>query len=677
METRREPHDALAGALGAVTVLVLLYFARAESYLLFHSLAELFAIIVSACVFMVIWNSRQFVQNQYLMFLGVASLAVGTIDAAHLLTYKGMGVIPGAAPDAATQLWIAARGLQALGLVAAPSLFGKKLDIRIVTALWTFAVALTFALVFWWRIFPLCLGPNGLTSFKIGAEYVICGLFIAALLLLRGRAEHFQPSVLKMLSWSIIVTILSELSFTLYSDPYGAMNLLGHYLRILAVYLLYKAIVQSALTEPHEVLFRELAETNRVLSEREARIRREAELSETLNTIDAAVSSTLDLDEILRRALVGAAEAVHADSAAISLREGKGWRVAHAYHLPADFVGSLFDTVSGRHLFLAAESRAPLMVHDAIADPRVDTGFATRLGITGLLTVPLMNGGRVFGILTFHVRNTERHFRDTDREFARRLSVSLALAFDNARLYSAQREIADTLQGAMLTFPESLPGVAFGHAYRSADELALSGGDFYDAFELGEGRIAVVLGDVAGKGIAAAAASSIVRTTLHAFSAPGAPPSAVLASANEALVRLLPEGVFATAAYAIITTDTGVVDMCSAGHPDPFVCTSSGCIRHDALRNRPLGIWPDATFEQFRITLGRGESMVMFSDGLPDARRGKEFFGEDRVHTLLDTMRDTGPQLIVDSLMDEVTKFSGNQHTDDIAIVAVTLLPPA
>ncbi len=675
MDIRRPLRETVAGAFAAVAVLVLLYVARIQSYLLFHSIAELFAIVVSACVFMVMWNSRRFVQNQYLLFIGIASLAIACVDAAHLFTYKGIGIIANATPDTPTQLWIAARSMQALALVIAPSLLGRKLNLRLSVVAWSTAVALVYSAVFWWQIFPQCLGATGLTSFKIGAEYVLCALFIAALVLLRRNAARFKPEVLKLLSWSIAVTAASELCFTLYSDAYGLFNLLGHYARIVAMYLLYKAIIETALTEPHAVLFRELAQTNATLSERESRIRREAELSQTLAVIDTAVNSTLELDEILQRALLGAAEAVHADSAAISLREGDGWRIAHVYQLPDDSIGLPLDEASGRHLFIAAQSSSPLVVRDALTDPRVDTDLAIRLGISGLLTVPLSSGGRVFGILSFHLRSADRQFRDTDREFAMRLAISLALAFENARQYAAQREIADTLQGAMLTFPEALPGLALGHAYRSADELAKSGGDFYDAFEIDKHRTAIVLGDVAGKGIAAAATSSIVRTTLHAFSGQDATPSTVLASANEALVRLLPEGIFATATYAIIDTRTGRVDLCSAGHPDPFVCTSTGCIRHDALRNRPLGIWPDAAFEQFSIALRPGDSIVIFSDGLPDARRGKEFFGEDRVHRTLDTMRDADPQTIVDMLMTEVAAFSQDVHTDDIAIVAASLTP--
>lgn len=660
--------------VGAV-VFGLLYLSRLSSYLLFHSLAELFAIVVAACVFMVIWNSRRLVENQYLLFLGIASLFVAAIDILHLLTYQGMGVFPGVSTDVPTQLWILGRAMQAAALFIAPTMFGRQIATRAWFLAWGSLAAAMAGLILTTDVFPSCLGVNGLTTFKIVAELVISAVLLLSLFRLRRHSGRFQPNVLRALSWSIGVTIISELAFILYADPYGPLNLLGHYLRIVATYLLYKAIIETALTEPHKVLFRELSETNEALRESELAARKAMELSEAMNGIDAAVNSTLELDQILRRALIGATNALGADSAAITFRAGNGWTVRHVHGLPAELVGTVLEEPEARHLSVAAEGRVPFIIADAMNDERADPSLMARYDIRSLLTVPLTAAREVIGIITFHMRSSSKSFDENGREFAARLAVALALAIENARLYASQREIADTLQRAMLFFPEDLPGVDLGHAYRSADELALIGGDFYAAFELGDGRIGLVLGDVSGKGVAAATASSIARTTLHAFSLREARPADVLAAANRVLVQLLPEGVFVTATYATLDIQTGTVVLCSAGHPDPFVCTATGCLRLDARRNRPLGIWEDTTFEEFSVTLHPGDSIVLFSDGLPDARRGKEFFGEERIEGVLDRMRDADPQLIADTLMAEAVGFAGEQHTDDIAIVAATIRP--
>ena len=673
METRANSRTYLSSIFTGAVVLGLLYLARISSYLLFHSLAELFAITVAACIFMVIWNSRRLIENQYLLFLGIAYLFIATVDLLHLLTYPGMGVFTGLSADVPTQFWILGRAMQAAAFFIAPSLFGRKTDTRLWIGMWTVITIVMTTLILATDRFPSCLGPDGLTTFKIGAELVISIVLLLSLVRLRRHSGRFRPSVLRALSWSVSVTIVSEVVFILYADPYGPLNLLGHFLRILATYLLYKGIIETALVEPHSVLFRELSASNAALRESDLVTRKAMALSDAMNGIDAAVNSTLDLDQILSRALLGSTDALDADSAAITYREGSGWVVRHVYGLSHDLVGTRLEEPEARHLFVAAEGRMPFIISDVLNDARVDPGLMSRYGVTSLLTVPLTAANEVIGIITFHMRSASKSFDVGGRDFAARLAVALALAIENARLYALQREIADTLQNAMLYFPDELPGVALGHAYRSADELALIGGDFYAAFELGDGRIGLVLGDVAGKGIAAATASSIARTTLHAFSVSEARPADVLSAANRVLCRLLPEGVFATATYATVDVVTGLVDLCSAGHPDPFVCTSTGCLRHDARRNRPLGLWEDTTYEEFSITLNPGDSIVLFSDGLPDARRGTEFFGEERIEAVLDRLRDADPQFIVDTLMADATTFAGDQHTDDIAIIAATI----
>lgn len=654
-------------------LLALLYASRSVSYTLFHSLAELFAVVVAACVFMVMWNSRRYIENGALLFVGVASLPMAAIDVLHMLTYSGMTVFPSISSDVPTQLWVIGRCMQAVAMVLAPSFVTRRVDASRLLLAWAVPTIALAVLVFGTDAFPTCLGPNGLTTFKIVAEWIVSGTLLAAIVRFRRRSTYFRPDVLRLICASIAVTIGSELMFTLYTDPWATPNLIGHFLRIVAFYLLYRAIIATALTEPHAVLFKELAERNEALAASERTIRRGKEFSDAMNAIDASVNSTLELDEILSRTIVQATTAIRADAAAISLLVNDAWVVSHVHHMPESLVGSHRDRDTGRHLFLTAETRRPLIVNDAITDERVSTEFAQEHGIHSLMSVPLMAGGEVIGALVFYGLSEGRTFGEEQLDFGSRLAVSLALAIENARLYDAQRKIAEELQAPILAFPDELPGVTFGHAYRSVEQLAKIGGDFYDAFELADGKIAVVIGDVAGKGMTAATSSSITRTTFRAFGLHERTPAAVLVAVNEVLVRLLPEESFATATYGVIDINAGTLTAASAGHPDPFVCTPRGCYRQDARRNQPLGIWPDVAFDEFTVTLNPGDSVVLFSDGLLDTRREKEFFGEERVAGILDTLRDSSPQEIVDTLMDAAAAFSGTQHTDDIAVIAATV----
>jgi PAS domain S-box-containing protein len=234
------------------------------SYLTFHSLAELFSIIVAAAVFVIAWNVRDTIDNGYLQFLGIAFLFVAAIDLAHMLAYTGMGVFPGYGTDLPTQLWIAGRGLESLSLLAAPFFLSRRPHPLTILALYAVITALVLLSTFSWIIFPLCYVEGyGLTQFKISAEYAICFILVLALVGLLANRNKFLRSILLLLCGSILTTILSELAFTKYASVYGSSNMIGHLLKIVSVVFIYKAIVETGFRRPYELLYRNLAESER------------------------------------------------------------------------------------------------------------------------------------------------------------------------------------------------------------------------------------------------------------------------------------------------------------------------------------------------------------------------------------------------------------------------------
>ncbi len=231
------------------------------SYLLFHSLAELFSVLVAWGMFILAWNSRRLLTHGFFLFLGVAFLTVGAFDLLHLLAYKGMGVFPGATADLPTQLWIAARGLEAVSLVVAPLFLTRRVSaLRLLSAYGLITALLLFMVFGGW--FPACfVEGQGLTVFKITSEYLICVLLAGAIFFVSRRRQHLDPSVLRLVIAAIGVSIVSELSFTWYGNVYGLFNELGHFLKIVAYALLYKAIIETGLQRPYRTLFRELAQS--------------------------------------------------------------------------------------------------------------------------------------------------------------------------------------------------------------------------------------------------------------------------------------------------------------------------------------------------------------------------------------------------------------------------------
>jgi diguanylate cyclase (GGDEF)-like protein/PAS domain S-box-containing protein len=240
-----------------------LYLTTLYSYLLFHSLAEVFSIVIAFSIFILAWNCRDVIDNSYLLFLGIAYLFVGFIDIIHTLSYAGMGVFSGFGANLPTQLWIAARYLQSISLFIAYFILEKrKVKINFILLGYTIVLSLLFLSIFYWKIFPACfIEGTGLTPFKKISEYIISLILAASLFFLLKKKDKFDRKVLYWLVISILLTIASELAFTFYISVYGLSNLVGHIFKILAFYFIYRAIVMTGLTQPQALLYRNLGES--------------------------------------------------------------------------------------------------------------------------------------------------------------------------------------------------------------------------------------------------------------------------------------------------------------------------------------------------------------------------------------------------------------------------------
>jgi signal transduction histidine kinase len=258
----------------AAVVLVGLCLVSKQNYLLFHSLAETFSIVIAFCIFIIAWNSRRLLENGYLLFLGIAYLFVGGLDLIHTLAYPGMGVFPGQTTDLATKLWIGARYSESLSLFLAPLFIGRRVKIELALAAYLAAAALFLGSVFQWDIFPTCfVEGQGLTTFKKVSEYGISLFLLGSAVGLLRRRRYFDPGIVMLLVLSILITIASELAFTFYTHAFGLFNLVGHYFKIVSFYLIYKALIETGLRQPYNLLFRELRQREQALKQSEERYR--------------------------------------------------------------------------------------------------------------------------------------------------------------------------------------------------------------------------------------------------------------------------------------------------------------------------------------------------------------------------------------------------------------------
>ena len=325
---------------------------------------------------------------------------------------------------------------------------------------------------------------------------------------------------------------------------------------------------------------------------------------------------------------------------------------------------------------------APLQpaLHDAVAaivaagDPvvldkpdRFPDPWVRDLPAGAAMIVPLVSADVTIGALAL-VRSGGRAYDLDDvalvREFARRAALSL----EHARLYERERTTADALQRAMLPAQlPLLPDFRFSASYSAASESQRVGGDFYDAFELPDGRVALTIGDVTGHGLEAAVIMGEIRQALRAASFESADPSAILDRASRLLIAS-GRTVFVTAIFGVLDPVTGRFAYATAGHPPPLVDDGSG-LRRLLGAGLPIGLRDDEGVD-FVVRLKAPCTLVMFTDGLMEFARDLDE-GERRIEEAIRTLAREDIDHLAAALMKAV--LGDDEPTDDIAILTVSI----
>jgi signal transduction histidine kinase len=249
-------------------IIAALYLLSRLNYLLFHSAVEVFSIVITFAIFAIAWNARRMMDCNYLLFIGIGCLFVGGVDLLHTLAYEGMGVFPVVGSNLATQLWLATRYLMGFSFLAAVLFSNRELRPRPVIAGYIVVTGLLFGSIFFLGNFPTAFVDGvGLTPFKVASEYVISLILLCAISLLYVKRSSFSDNVVKLMMTAMAVSIAAELVFTLYTDVYGIANVVGHLLIVVSFYLIYKALIETGLTKPYSLLFRDLKENEITLTQ--------------------------------------------------------------------------------------------------------------------------------------------------------------------------------------------------------------------------------------------------------------------------------------------------------------------------------------------------------------------------------------------------------------------------
>jgi serine phosphatase RsbU (regulator of sigma subunit) len=256
-------------------------------------------------------------------------------------------------------------------------------------------------------------------------------------------------------------------------------------------------------------------------------------------------------------------------------------------------------------------------------------------------------------------------------EAATAIASQAALAIDNARLYQQQKQFADTMQRSLL--PRSRPvvtGLEVGELYEPSARVDV-GGDVYDFLALGDGRLAIVLGDVTGHGVDATADMAMAKFVFRSLAREHPEPADFLAAANDVICSEIASGKFISMSYVVVDGATGKVAGASAGHPAPRIVLPDGSTRALEAHGLVLGIDLGQEYAESYAELPPGASLVLYTDGVIEARRDGELYGEDRLDALLGKHHGLSARALASAVAEDAREFGGGDLSDDVAVVVI------
>lgn len=300
------------------------------------------------------------------------------------------------------------------------------------------------------------------------------------------------------------------------------------------------------------------------------------------------------------------------------------------------------------------------------------------LGIGSLVALPLQARGTMLGTLTLVRGSDSPPFKGDDVTLAWDLARRASIFIDNTRLYAEQRHLAGALQQTLLPphLPQ-IPSVDIAARYEPATAGTTISGDFYDVFDNTHGSWTVLVGDVRGKGPEAAGLTGLSRHTMRAAALRDPDPTQILAVLNDALIQHDPSESFCTAVCCELEVNEGTVRLrvAGGGHPSALVLRADGAVEAVPSTGMLLGLFGEAECKSTTVDLAPGETLVLHTDGVTEARRGDDLFGDQRLCDLLASAHDRTAHGLADHVLQAVREFRDHHRSDDIALLALTHEP--
>jgi serine phosphatase RsbU (regulator of sigma subunit)/anti-sigma regulatory factor (Ser/Thr protein kinase) len=515
---------------------------------------------------------------------------------------------------------------------------------------------------------------------RFGVMLAIAYAGIAQLLVLQLLADSLLPYQALMLIWVgagavqpprralalLAVLLAATLAPLLIGEPSADVrDLIGRALLFAAIGIVLIAYV--AHVRAQRVALRAQEQDARAIAEAATKRVRD------LQWITDAALPHVGLQDLLDQLLDRIVQVFGADHGAVLIRDEDGSRLelrasrGVAENLEGDLYRSIADRLAGR----LASSRRPVVLE------RGETGGALaswlgRAGMQSLLGLPLILDRQLLGVL-YVGRRTRRPFSDDDAALLQLVGDRVALAVDRARLFEQERHIAETLQRSLL--PEQLPripGLAVGVRYLPAGAGMEVGGDWFDMFELSDGRVILAMGDVVGRGVRAAAMMGKLRTSLEAYAYDGRSPQEVLERLHSLMERQH-RAEMATLLYVAIDPGRGGAELTSAGHLPMLIRASDGETRFAGRMGAPpLGALPFVRFESTRVKVGPGSALVLFTDGLVEVRGTSIELRLEQLRRAVEA-GPSDPEELCDAVLTEM--LGREEPQDDVALLVLSVSP--
>jgi sigma-B regulation protein RsbU (phosphoserine phosphatase) len=408
------------------------------------------------------------------------------------------------------------------------------------------------------------------------------------------------------------------------------------------------------------------------------RVSRQAETLSVLNEISTELTSILDLDPLLAKVGQLLRRLIDYQMFTIMLLDEKGETLITRYAWRFGYAQAPMRRISVTSGLVGAAVREwrPINVPDVRKDQRyLPMNAETR----SELVVPLFYKERVIGVLDLEHTRTAFFNEDHVRTLTT-MAAQVAIAIENARLYQAvkrqeqqlERDIAMAREVQLRLLPNTPP--VHKHAEFAVSFLPARtiGGDLYDFLEYTPDQTAIVLGDVSGKAAPAALFAALVSGIMRSAAQQKLAPAAMLALLNDALQERRLDSQYVVMLFALWNDENQTLQVANSGAVQPVFCRSGESITVKA-EGFPLGMFPNATYEEFNVATQPGDAIVFVSDGILDAENEKgEMYGEQRLATLLCGSRDLPAQHIASAILSDVTQFQGAQDRfDDETIIVL------